>query len=187
MSEIPFFPTFDNVEQQVQLIDDIYYLKKVMLVAPFTMVNVSNEAVFSDKAPNEQIYVSRLPLFDNNYWFFDLISNNQINVAIKDEPYFFQQQAMLTVPSDVKFYFFNTAAPLYLSRINRQFKVFPYTYPSLLMHTGKVPNVSLTDESPQAVMLDVDYLNTSLDMADLQLINQVRLQQRTGLQGQEVK
>lgn len=186
MSEIPYFPTFDNVDNKVTLTNGVYNIKDVMLVAPFEMVNISNEQIFSNKQPNEQIFVSRLPLFDNNYWFFDLISANQIDVTMRDEPYFFQQEDILKNNSNVSFSFFKTTAPLYMSRVNSQFKEYPFTYPSLQMQTGKVQNVAMIDLNDQSVLLNVDHLQIDLDSNDLALINQIRIQEQNGLMGREV-
>lgn len=183
MSQIPYFPTFDNCKNNVKIVNDVFTINNIMVVAPFDMVDVTNQQIFSNHQVNEHYYCSRQPLFDNNYYFFEITSNNVIDVSQREEPYFFQQENILNKKSDVSFYFFKTPAPLYLTRVNSTFKTYPFTYPSLQMKTGHIDGVNIIDLADQNVMLDVDNLALFLNKDDLALINQVNLQQLAGLQG----
>lgn len=148
MSEIPYL-AYQEKPDNFKIVDKRFY-GVGRIVAPFTMVDVSNENMFKGMGDNWHAFASWLPLYDGYYWFFLLhgkIAYSQPAVIPQFNP------LML---GEFEFYYLNMRAPLRYRQINKHNYQLPFTTDEVQRRTGKLAGVNLIDLQDTAAFTDIE-------------------------------
>lgn len=124
------------------------------IVAPFTMYEITNETKFSDFASDEHVFVSLLPLENQQYGIFYLKTPNLLDTPT----YYFQNQIMTDENSNFVFKYSLAPKPLNITNINLSFLTYPKTYETRQARTGVIENVKLADKTCYDAILGIDNL-----------------------------
>lgn len=150
MSQLPYIAIDSKINNLT--IENKVFSGTGQVVAPFNMYEVTNDIKFYDFQQNEHIFVSLLPLYNDNFYLFYLKSN----LVSSHNNIYLQDMFLTDEISDFTFYYSITSKPLNIASINLNFKVMPLTYPSRQIRTGKIDKVKISTYNEYMGVMDID-------------------------------
>lgn len=157
MSEIPYL-AIDDYVSDLQVSADAVFTGTGSLVAPFTMLDISNEQRFSYLKPNEHAFVSWLPLYDDCYWLFqcqgELVFDKE--AAHPGQINLYGQGQTLTSNGPFSFLYSKVKKPFRVDKIFMTRHEYPFTYASRQARTGDIKHVNLLDLRDQDALVAID-------------------------------
>lgn len=138
LSEIPYLAINEKLGD-FKKSDDNVFSGTGRIVAPFTMVDVSNQQQFKSLGYDYHVYCSWLPLYDGCYWFFVL--HAKISNALPALIYQFLEFPI----SQFEFYYLKTKKPLRYRQLNMFDRQLPFTADEVQRQTGIIDGVNLID------------------------------------------
>lgn len=149
MSEIPYLAIQDKIDN-FKKTDENTFTGNGKIVAPFTMIDVSNEQQFKSLGYNTHVFCSWLPLFDSCYWFFILKEKIDIKLpALIYQFYDFPE-------GEFEFYYLKMKKPFRYRKLNMFDRQLPYTTDEVQRRTGVIDGVNLIDLQDTSSFTDVE-------------------------------
>lgn len=149
MSEIPYIAINEKIEN-FKKSDDNIFSGTGKIIAPFTMVDVSNQQQFKSLGYDIHVFCSWLPLYDGCYWFF--ILHGKIN---NDLPSLIYQFLEIT-NGKFEFYYLKTKKPLRYRQLNMFDRQLPFTTDEVQRRTGIIDGVNLIDLQDTESFTDIE-------------------------------
>lgn len=172
MSQIPFIPIDTKQDIVYDHINQIWRGSGT-LVAPFNMIEISNEqSVVNYLKPNQHLFISEDPMFDACYWmlWLTLDDDSKLVDKITNEIFSFYQSEDLTTGSvGYNFYFTKMRRPLKVQNIlqpQNSERVLIYTYKSRQLRTGIIEMVYLTNKTNNRSIINGDDTDSSYYYTD---------------------
>ena len=167
LSQVPYIAIDSNIELTES---DYTFTGTGTVVVPFDMIEITGYAKFSDFAENEHIFISLLPLFDGQYWFFYFKGNLKVDRSQLDIPYYYQND-ILNNSDDFTFFYGTTRKPLQINNINLFNKNYPYTYATRQTRTGVINNVPILETVENSdIFVGLDNLASPLNNQELRYL-----------------
>ena len=151
MSEIPYLPFDSKIDDLTE--QDGVFSGTGELIAPFTMVDASNENQFSSLGPNVHAFVSWLPLYDDCYWI--MILQGELKA---DLPALVYQFLPLTNNGPFSFYFLKMKKPFRYRQLNFFDRQYPFERAEQQRRTGVIKHVEIPDFTDSNSILDPELL-----------------------------
>lgn len=168
MSQVPYIAIDTNIKLNET---EYVYSGTGTVVVPFDMIEITGYAKFSGFSENEHIFISLLPLFDGQYWFFYFKGNLKVDRSQLDIPYYYQND-VLNNSDDFTFFYGTTRKPLQINNINIFNRCYPYTYATRQTRTGVIPNVPILETVENSdIFVGLDNLERPLNNQEVRYLS----------------